>query len=179
MVFKEEKMKKFLAIMLTLTMLIAITACSNSSTEEAQANDQDAVTEEAASEVQTPERDLPEGEYEDIGDGSFYLTGPSGSTENGDEIVLYPEMDMWPHASVGIELWDMDGSIQTFIYVDGVELDKKQVGAGYQGSLDFDDDSLWAITEGEHKVEAVQYADNDPANDMTFYRSVAYTVKAE
>ena len=175
-------MKKILTLLLTLVVAMTFLACGSSSgdTSTDTSNDQAEVASEApATEASAPERDLPEGDYEDIGEGTLYLTGPSGSTENGDEMILYPEMDSIPHAFVGIELWDLDGSVQTFIYVDGVEMDKQQVGAGYQGSIDFDDNSLWAITEGEHKVEAVQYADNDPSKDMTFYRSEKYTVKAE
>jgi hypothetical protein len=34
----------------------------------------------------------------------------------------------------------------------------------------------WEVSEGMHKVEAVQYAGNDPANEMTFYRTAEYKV---
>lgn len=167
-------MKKVIIILLTTILMFGFTACGGSS-EETTTND----SQTSSQTTEAPKRDLPEGNYEDIGDGSFYLTGPSGSTENGDEIVLYPEKDKWPHAYLGIEVWDVDGSVQTFIYVDGVEKEKQQVGAGYQGSIDFMDEDMWALTEGEHKVEAVQYADNDPSGEMIFYRSAIYTVKAE
>ena len=120
------------------------------------------------------ERDLPEGDYEEIGDGRFYIRNASGTTENGDEIVVYPSMDSYPFAYVDYELWDMDGSIQTFIYLDGYEMDRVQAGAGYQASLMLVEQ--WEDAEGMHKVEAVQYAENDPANEMTFYRTAEYKV---
>ena len=116
------------------------------------------------------ERDLPEGDYEEIGDGRFYIRNASGTTENGDEIVVYPSMDSYPFAYVDYELWDMDGSIQTFIY----QMDRVQAGAGYQSSLMLVEQ--WEVAEGVHKVEAVQYAGNDPANEMTFYRAAEYKV---
>jgi hypothetical protein len=75
---------------------------------------------------------------------------------------------------VDYELWDMDGSIQTFIYLDGYEMDRVQAGAGYQSSLMLVEQ--WEVAEGVHKVEAVQYAGNDPANEMTFYRAAEYKV---
>ena len=120
------------------------------------------------------ERDLPAGDYQDTGDGRFFIRNASGTTENGDEIVVYPSMDSYPFAYVDYELWDMDGSIQTFIYLDGYEMDRVQAGAGYQSSLMLVEQ--WEVAEGMHKVEAVQYAGNDPANEMTFYRAEEFKV---
>ena len=120
------------------------------------------------------ERDLPEGDYEEIGDGRFYIRNASGTTENGDEIIVYPSMDSYPFAYVDYELWDMDGSIQTIIYLDGYEMDRVQAGAGYQSSLMLVEQ--WEVAQGVHKVEAIQYAENDPSNEMTLYRATEYKV---
>ena len=163
-------MKKVIVFLMAMMMIFTFSACGGGSSDEKKSDEK---------QTETVKRDLPKGDYKDVGDGTFYLTGPSGSTENGDKIVIYPDENSTPHAFVGIELWDLDGSVQTYIYVDGVEMDKQQGGAGYQGSIDFDDNSLWAITEGEHEVEAVQYADNDTSKDMTFYIAVKYTVNSE
>ena len=124
--------------------------------------------------VSSPERDLPESDYADTGDGTFYIASASGSTENGDEVLVYPDMDSTPFAFVDYELWDMDGTVQTYIYLDGVEMDKQQVGDGYQSSLSLEEE--WQVTEGTHKVEAVQYEGNDPSDEITFYRSAEFTV---
>lgn len=162
--------KMIIAGFLTLTMAFAFCACGSG---EGSAGQSDEATESAA-EVQ---RDLPEGDYEEIGDGTFYIASASGSTENGDEIIVYPDMESIPFAYIDYELWDMDGSVLTYIYVDGVQVDKQQVGAGYQASIDLQEN--WQISEGDHVVEAVQFADNDTSGEMTFYRSATYTVKAE
>ena len=166
-------MKKIiLTSLLSLTMVFAFCACGNN--EEAGDTEQAAeTTTEATAAVQ---RDLPEGDYEEVGDGTLYLVNQSGTTENGDEIIVYPDMNSIPFAYVDYQLWDLDGSVQTYIYLDGTEIDKQQIGEGYQGSLFLD--SEWQVSEGVHKVETVQYADNDPANEITFYRSETYTVKA-
>lgn len=122
-----------------------------------------------------PERDLPEKDYKDVGDGKFYLSSASGSTETGDEIVVYPDNNSIPMAYIDIELWDMNGKELTYIYIDGVEIDKQQVSTGYQSSLDLSKE--WQVEEGKHKVEVVQYKDDDSSKEMTFYRSKSYTVK--
>ena len=129
---------------------------------------------ESSTPVSLPERDLPESDYADTGDGTLYLVSASGSTENGDEILVYPDMDSIPFAYVDYELWDLDGSVLTYIYLDGVEMDKQQVGGGYQSSLSLEEE--WQVSEGQHKVEAVQYEGNDPAGEITFYRSAVFTV---
>ena len=131
-------------------------------------------TEDTTSE-EKPNRDLPEKNYKDVGDGKFYLRGASGSTENGDEIIVYPDKESMPMAYVDVELWDMNGKLLTYMYIDGVEVDKKQVGAGYQSSLDLSKD--WQVKDGKHKVEIVQYKDNDAKSDIVFYRSEEYTIK--
>ena len=137
-----------------------------------------AETEAPASDTSTPapspERDLPESDYADTGDGTFYIASASGSTENGDDVLVYPDMDSTPFAYVDYELWDLDGTVQTYIYLDGVEMDKHQVGAGYQSSLSLEEE--WQISEGPHKVEAVQYKGNDTSGEITFYRSAVFTV---
>ncbi len=159
--------KSILAVIMTFTLAFTICACGDSADNgNSEKNAQKAV-----------ERDLPEGDYEDVGSGRLYLVNESGSTENGDEIVVYPDMNSIPFAYVDYELWDMDGSILTYIYLDGVQMDKQQIGEGYQASLSLE--KKWQVKEGKHVVEAVQYADNDPKGEITFYRGESFEVKAE
>ena len=120
-------------------------------------------------------RDLPEGNYEEVGNGTLYLLGPNGSTEDGAEIILYPDMESFPYAYIDYELRDLDGSVLTYIYLDGVEVDSHQIGAGYQSMIPLSEE--WQITPGEHAVEAVQYVDNDKNGEISFYRSEVFTVK--
>ena len=171
-------MKRWIVCILSICMVFALAACGSKSSEPVSTENSEATevteTTETSADVQ---RDLPEGDYEEVGNGTLYVVGASGSTENGDEIVVYPSMDSIPYGYVGYELWDMDGSVLTYVYVDGVEVDKHQIGAGYQSSVDLTEE--WQITEGEHIIEAVQYADNDTTGEMTFYRSGKYTVRLQ
>lgn len=177
-------MRRVFVLMMAISMIFVFASCGGNSAEDTSAEEPKTATEETAEAEETPtaaapERDLPEGSYEDKGDGGFFLASPSGSTRDGADVVLFPDKNSSPMAFLDYELEDMDGSVQTFLYIDGVEMDKQQVGAGYASSFMLGEDSLFALTDGEHKVEAVQYADNDPSGEMTFYRAETYTVKNE
>ena len=158
-------------------MIFALAACGGKPSGSANTDQTEKKTEATTEKATTVQRDLPEGDYEELGSGSFYLSGASGSTENGDEIIIYPDMNALPYAHLDIEQWDMDGSILTYVYIDGVKVKEKQVGAGLQSSMGLQEE--WQVTEGDHIVEAVQYADNDTSGEMVFYRSAKYTVKSK
>lgn len=171
-------MKKILVLLMVAMMTISMAACgSNESSDSKEESATEAEPEVVEEEVKTPERDLSEDDYEEIGNGTFNITGPAGSSEDGTEMVFYPDMDSYPYADVGYELWDTDGSVLTYIYVDGIEQDKQQAGAGYQSSIMLTEE--WQVTEGAHTVEAVQYKDNDTSGDMQFYRKQEYIIKIE
>ena len=169
-------MKKAFALFLAISMVFIFTACGGGPSDEDLDDDSQDVTEET--DTSAPDRDLDEGSYETIGDGNFYISGDSGSTKEGGEVVLNPDMSSDPYAYLDYELSEMNGNAQTFIYIDGIEMDDTQAEE-HLSSIGLSEDELWALTEGEHKVEAVQYANNNPEGNMIFYRSESYTVKAK
>lgn len=162
-------MKKLVFSLLVFVLVAIACACGNTETISNESN------EKKENIVKAPERDLAEGDYQDIGNGSLDLINESGSTAEGEDIVVYPDMDWEPYANVDYECMDMNGSVLTYIYFDGVEVDKQQIGDGLQTSISLD--KKWMVTEGEHTVEAVQYADNDTSGEMIFYRLQKFTVK--
>ena len=83
-------------------------------------------------------------------------------------------MDSIPFAYIDYELWNLDGSVLTYIYLDGAEIDKQQVGEGFQSTTPLTDKSQ--VAEGKHTVTAVQYEENDPAGKIIFFRSAEFTV---
>ena len=106
--------------------------------------------------------------------GEFYISNESGSTEYGDEIILYasPEHEN-DITSLGITSYGLDGSILTYIYVDD-ELNSKEQLADSMSSIYISGD---ALSEGKHKVKAVQYADNDEGGEILFEKTEEYEVK--
>lgn len=142
-------MKKTIVVLLFVSILL--TACSGSSAPK--------------------EKDFDGSAYSDMGTGTFYLVNESGTTENGNTIVIYSGGDIIL-MQIGVEAWDFDGSLLSFIYVDGMEMSREQFG-DTKTSITLEKD---ALDIGVHTVECVQYADNDPAGEVITYKSGQYEI---
>lgn len=112
--------------------------------------------------------------YSDIGDGTFCLVNQSGNTENGNPIVIYSSPDDLL-IQIGYESSEMNGGVLSYIYIDGMLALKEQLGET-QGQLDLSGDNL---SVGMHKVEVVQYENDDTSGTVTAYKSASYEVKGK
>lgn len=112
---------------------------------------------------------------EAVGSGEFNISSPSGSSESGQPVTIYKDSNAIG-LQIGVSARDLDGSLLTYFYVDGEEVDSQQVGLGYDGSLNIPDAKA---TVGQHKVHAVQYKDNDKSKGFVFNRVQAFEVKTK
>lgn len=166
-------MKKILALILVVVLSSLLIACGNDASEStAPAAESEAVkSEEPKSEAKA--RDLPEGDYAELGEGTVYIATAGGTSENGNVPVIYAEKDLMLK-QIGLNAFDFNGGALSFIYVDGVLVDKAQL-ANTQMSLDLQGEQL---SEGLHSVEVVQYENDDTASAMTAYKAMQYEIKA-
>lgn len=172
-------MKKFICTAVTFAMIVAsITACGGKTTET-QAPATEAAQSVAVSEAQETEAATEaaagvdfSGDYEDMGDGTMYIACASGTSENGNVPVLFEAADTVLD-QIGLDSMDMDGSHLSYIYIDGKETAKEQL-AESQISLDLQGDALKA---GTHKVEVVQYDNDEPSGTVITYKTASYEVK--
>jgi uncharacterized lipoprotein NlpE involved in copper resistance len=128
----------------------------------------------ASATTEPAKKDLADGNYSDMGAGTFYITTPSGTSENGNVPLVYidSKTSMYQIGYVGK---DMNGGSLSYIYVDGILNDKEQI-ANSQGSITVKKD---ALTVGVHKVEIVQYTNDDTSSSMTCYKSASYEIKSK
>lgn len=147
-------MKKFLVSLLTFAFLISLCACGSKA---------EAVI----------ERDLPEGDYAELGDGDVYISTPSGTSEEGNVPVIYADPNSM--MQIGLNAWDFNGGALSYVYVDGMLIAKEQL-ANTQTSIALEPAQL---SEGIHTVEVVQYTNDEPGTEMIAYRSMQYEVKAK
>jgi hypothetical protein len=123
--------------------------------------------------VEIAEPDLPEGNYQEMGEGTVYIATAGGTSEDGNIPVLYASEDSL--IQIGLNAEDFNGGALSYIYVDGYLLTKEQL-ANTQTSLELTGSNLAA---GVHKVEIVQYENDDPTGAMITYRLAEYEVKPE
>ena len=166
-------LKKIGILLLSLIFVLSFTACGSGSDTTEDNGDTTAVEEPATD--NDVERDFPEGDYEEIGNGTMYVITPSGSSEDGSVPVLYVDVSDRDNILESIELdaWDYDDSVLSYVYIDGMENTKEQL-ADTQTTLGLTGNEL---SEGVHVVEVVQFEGDDPAGEILSYRSTSYEVK--
>ncbi len=167
-------MKKILnlmtSLMIILLILITLTGCSSNNSTTNDINTNNAITE--------LKKDIPEGDFSEIGEGTFYLNTLSGTSENGNIPVIYVDENYLAgkqfamEVGVGITTRDFDATKLSTIYVDGVSQEKEQLGDT--------DTSIYVSanlsTVGIHKVEVLQF---DDENNVITYKSAEYEIKVK
>lgn len=169
-------MKKILnlmtSLMIILLILITLTGCSsNNSTTNNVSTDIINTTEKI-------EKDIPEGNFSEMGEGTFYINTLSGTSENGNIPVIYVDENYLAgkqfamEVDVGITTKDFDATKLSTIYVDGISQEKEQLGDTITSVLV----SANLSTVGIHKVEVLQF---DDENNVITYKSAEYEIKTK
>lgn len=176
-------MKKKLVILLTIcTLGISAVACGNSENESNPQKESienmdsgEDTKEDTKKEEATSKRDLPEGDYSDMGSGSFSIQTPSGDSSDGSTPILFVSKDDIL-IQIGYLAEGMDGSHLSYIYIDGMEVSKEQLGEMSQGTIALKENDL---KEGVHDVEVVQYSTDNSDGEITTYKACQYEIKMQ
>lgn len=158
--------KNLFKFMVVTILLIALMGCgnkNNASNENVKKGNVE--SENTANTVEN---------VEDVGEGTFYLENESGTTENGDPIVIY-EDGTTQVMQIGIVTNNFNGKLLTFIYVDGNLLSKDQFS---------DTATVIELTQNElgvglHEVVLKQFENNDENTEPVFVKSANYEVKSK
>lgn len=163
--------KLFLCFFVIICGLLLVTGCDSTKNDTSKSEDKNASEE-------VLKKDIPEGEYNNMGNGEFYVSTPSGTSENGNIPVFFVDEDTLAGkvyesgVDLGINAGGFDGSKLSTIYVDGISQGTEQL-ADTQTSL-FVSEKL--TTVGVHKVEVLQFDDN---NNVVTYKSAQYEIKTK
>lgn len=163
--------KLLLCFSVIICGLLLVTGCDSTKNDSSKSEDKNASEE-------VLKKDIPEGEYSDMGNGEFYISTPSGTSENGNIPVFFVDEDTLAGkdyesgVDLGINAWGFDGSKLSTIYVDGISQGTEQL-ADTQTSL-FVSEKL--TTVGVHKVEVLQFDDN---NNVVTYKAAQHEIKTK
>lgn len=163
--------KKIIVSMIIFASIAStMVACGNN--EESSNSSNNATIE---SSVDDTAEKIPDGEFSVSGEGQVYLSTAGGTTEDGTIPVIYCAPDTIIK-QIGINSSGYDGSMLTYIYIDGM-LNAKEQLADTQSSIDLQGDSL---SVGIHTVEVVQYTGDFPSADaVSTYQTMQYEIKSE
>lgn len=75
---------------------------------------------------------------------------------------------------IGLSSENLDGSKLSYIYIDGMLNTKEQLGEMSQVTMTLEND---ALKNGKHKVEIVQYDNDEQTGNPITYKTVSYEVK--
>lgn len=169
-------MKRLFMIGLSLALLLSFAACGSQSAAPGSEPSLNETEEAAKTEVAETAKqiDFDGSSYSEMGEGTFALDTPSGSSEDGSTPYLFIGSDDIM-AYVGYTGFDVDGSHLTYIYVDGIEQEREQI-SDFKSSIIITEDLL---KEGIHKVEFVQYDTDDPSGNVIMYKTASYEVKSK
>ena len=170
--------KNIIAVAMAAAM-IGLTACGSASGTASAASSgsaSSAATTAAATTTTAAAKnvDFDGSSYSDMGDGTFILRGPGGTTEDGSVITVYAESNA-AVKQIDFATKDINGNSLSYIYIDGMLTDKEQVSQS-QMILNL---SGKALKVGTHKVELVQFEDDDTNGTVTTYKTASYEIKAK
>lgn len=154
--------KKFIPLVILAALSLA--ACG-SSDNSSSANSSSKTSESTTVSSAESKKDLPS---EDQGTGIMYLSGPGGTTENGETLTIFDDGDTQV-MQIGMDVSELDGNKLSYIYIDGILSSKEQLSTG-KSTLDL---TKKYLTLGKHTINLVQYDNNNNEDGSIITNKVA------
>lgn len=160
--------KRILWLVLAVALAIGIMECSNSK-DKTKGNINTVTTKEEVS----SKKDILEGLDKEMGNGSVVLSTAGGTSENGNTPTIFggqaTQLDQ-----IGLSPENFDESKLSYVYTDGMLNTKEQLGEMSQTAITIQDNSL---KEVNHKIEVVQYDNDEQTGTLVTYKVANYEVK--
>ena len=168
-------MKKLLISLMLVLLVVSSVACNKDTETKTTSNPVESKTETVKSEYPFPS-DKPE-----VGEKQIIVSTAAGTTEDGNvpEELISSDTSM---DQIGLDIGSMDnedlnwdGTLEIFIYVNDIFVQREQTSGLYQTSINLSD---WMLEPGEYTVTAAQFENDDPASGAVANLSqVKYKIK--
>ncbi|OAA93250.1 hypothetical protein [Clostridium coskatii] len=164
-------MKKKLSLIMAISLLIInLVGCGTQKSVTEVKDKAKNATEQAKNDVMQ----IPKNLQADMGTGTFYISTPSGTSQNGAVPVIYADKNTQIE-QIGINTSGFNGKNLSYIFVDGVLNSKEQL-AESQSSINLKGN---ALKVGKHKVDVVQYNNNKTTDSVITHKTAYYEVKSK
>ena len=164
---------KITGLALCAILSMSLMGCSNKTNSTSK---EDSSKKETTTKQETvAKKDIPEGLSVELGNGTIVLSTEGGTSKDGNVPVLFADKDLMM-SQIGLDAETFDGSKLSYIYVDWMLNAKEQLGEMTQITLTLEKD---ALKEGTHKVEVVQYENDDSKGKAITYKTASYEIKAK
>ncbi|MGH1867223.1 hypothetical protein ABE905_06905 [Enterococcus durans] len=157
--------KKFIPLVIFAALSLA--ACG-SSDNSSSANSSSKTSESTTVSSAESKKDLPS---EDQGTGTMYLSGPGGTTENGETLTIFDDGDTQV-MQIGMDVSELDGNKISYIYIDGMLSSKDQLSTG-QSTINLEKEYL---VSGKHTINLIQYDNNKEDGSIITNKIANYEV---
>lgn len=153
--------KTFPVLVISAIFALSLVGCSSSSQQSGQQSEG-----QQQQQQQQKSKDFDGSGFEETSDGTMYLATAGGTSENGNVPQIVGKKDLLM-MQIGMNTDGFNGEICT-IYVDGMELEKTNVGTS-QLTLSLEGDML---SKGVHTVELVRMDGDTPS----IYKKASYEI---
>lgn len=167
-----RNLNKVAACGMSVLFALVLTACGGNA-QETQTTSQNTSTKQEQTQRQetTAKKDFDGSKQSKVGEGEVILRTAAGTSENENVPKMTISKDT-QLTQVEVDTKGLDGSAVTYIYVDGVEAQKGNMGDSQQ-SVTLQGDALKA---GTHTIEVVQFKGDGTKGEVVFYRKVTFEI---
>ncbi|AGY74908.1 hypothetical protein [Clostridium autoethanogenum] len=164
-------MKKLFSLIMAISLLIInLVGCGTQKSVTEVKDKAKNATEQAKNDVMQ----IPKNLQADMGTGTFYISTPSGTSQNGAVPVIYADKNTQIE-QIGVNTSGFNGKNLSYIFVDGM-LNAKEQLAESQSSINLKGN---ALKVGKHKVDVVQYNNNKTTDSVITHKTAYYEVKSK
>jgi len=169
----ENLKKKIIAFILVSLISVSLVGCGSNKTSNETNTASTKTVESDTSKTDSQKVDMPK-DLQPTGKGNILISTPSGTSENNNIPVIYVSKDT-SVMQIGLDTKEFDGGKLSYVLTDQIVNNKTQLGNS-QITLTLKGDSLKV---GIHKIEVVQYDNDETTGKIVTYKTASYEVKSK
>lgn len=163
--------RKFSLFMIVSLIVINLVGCGTAQKSATQVKEK---AKNATEQTKNDVMQIPTNLKSDMGTGNFYISTPSGTSQNGAVPIIYVDKDTQIQ-QIGINTSGFNGKNLSYIFVDDSYNTKEQL-SDTKATMDIKGN---ALKVGKHKVDVVQFNNDKATGNVITHKMAYYEVKSK